>query len=526
MFPSAPDCCKWTDTVAAVNVLKKARTLLDDINDDWTAYFIYVENDEYHKEQQRLAKRIESGWSGFKGWVKDVDLAGVLEYLGEVMRVNRTTSVGEKTPEAQSGGRNNNTLATPNEIIRLSLFDYLRARKEQPTRQLVIGNAAGDADTIISAITLAYIESTQEQQPKTPIVSIPEADLATQRPDVSLLLKLAGISDPTQVLIFVDSPLLEDGTVGDQLTLVDHNALEERFEEKNWTVVEIVDHHEDQRQYLNTCSGEARNIAFAKGQALVASACTLVAERLKRDWTPPYPASVGLLLLGVILLDSVNLSSEVGKVTQRDIDAVADLLMQTDWDALPTESREALKMFSSSDVLPDLSSLFNILQDAKYDYHFWNSLTVRDSLRLDYKEYYYHNETKVFGISTVLMPMDNFFSKKHLIRGTFDYMEEVGIDFLSIMFAFEDRRGRLHRQLAICGVSTTPMNDIASFLLRNDHSEGSLDLKEVRKKSNLSDDLQIRYFKQRNVGPSRKQIGPILLDFFESTNKSVGDAVG
>ena len=501
-----------------------------------------MENDEYHVEQERLRNRIESGWSGFKLWVKDVDLDGVLGYLSEVMEVNATnaesppslstslldTELETDEPNVPDAPIHRSTVAS-SQSSTLSLLEFLRERKRQPTQQLVIGNEAGDADTIISAISLAYIESMQQGQQKTPIVAIPEADLETQRPEVTLLFELAGILHPTKVLIFVDDPLIEDDSYGAQLTLVDHNMLTESFETKNWTVVEIVDHHEDHGQYLNTCSGNARNIAFADGRALVASACTLVAERLRQHWTPPYPASLGLLLLGVILLDSVNLSERVGKVTQRDIDAVADLLLNTDWDALPAESRTALRLPPSVYASPDLSLLFKTLQDAKYDSHFWSSLSVRDSLRLDYKEYPYNDETMLFGISTVLMPMDDFLTKKQLIPGILRYMEEVGVDFLGIMFAFQNVHGRLYRQLAICGTKNVPLDDIAAFLLRPDHSQGSLDLEEVQETNfHSGDGLRMRFFDQCNVEPSRKQIGPILMDFFESTNQNtdIGDAVG
>jgi len=548
MFPvSSPICggccCPWVDTVAAVRVLKRARKILGDINDDWTAFSFYVEKDEYPVEQERLKNRIEGGWSAFKLWVKQVDLEGVLQYLGEVMEVNTTNNV-ESPPSADRSLVNSTELDDAEERIvlpdapslrhhhqgsGLSLLQFLCDRKRQPTRQLVLGNEAGDADTIISALSLAYIESVQEQQPKTPIVAIPKADLDTQRPEVNLLLELAGISHPTKVLLFIDDALIIEGdAVGDQVTLVDHNVLAESLERENWTVVEIVDHHQDQGQYLDTCSGDARNIAFAGGRASVASACTLVAERLRQQWPPPCPASVGLLLLGVILLDSVNLSERVGKVTQRDMDAVADLLSHTDWDALPVKTRQALQMPPPSvHASPDPSLLFQVLQDAKYDFQFWTSLSVRDSLRLDYKEYPYDDETKLFGISTVLMPMDGFLSKQQLVPGIVQYMEEVRVDFLGIMFAFQDVHGRLHRQFAICGTENVPLDDISSFLLRSDHSQGSLDLDGVSEPNlQFRDGLRMRFFNQRNVKPSRKQIGPILLEFFESSDTRLGDAVG
>lgn len=318
---------------------------------------------------------------------------------------------------------------------------------------------------------------------------------------MSLLLKLAGISSAN--LLFVDDPLVH--VYFANVTLVDHNVLAERFQKQNWKVLEIVDHHEDEGLYLDSCS--VRNIAFADDKALVASACTLVAERLKELWKPPYPTSLGIMLLGVILLDSVDLSPEVGKVTQRDRDAVDDLLENTDWQDLTLKSQNALNITLPSQ--PSTTGFFNLLQDAKYDIYFWKSLSIGDALRYDYKDYSCEKGS-VFGISTVLMPLQDFFSKSDAIEGILQYMAHVGVDFLGIMFAFEDD-SHLRRQLALCGKFS--LNDTVEFLLDYDQ-EDSLDLEEIDggiiESSKDNPNLSLRFFNQHNVKPSRKQIGPIL----------------
>lgn len=396
--------------------------------------------------------------------------------------------------------------------------EFLEQRKKHPTNHFVIGNEAGDADSIISALTLAYIESTQEMIESTPIVSIPKADLSSQRPDVKLLLELAGIRNATNELIFVDDFLINHDANTASVSLVDHNAIEEKFQGKNWTVVEIVDHHCDQGYYETTCSGHARTIAFADGKALVASACTLVAERLSKVCNPLYPASVGLLLLGVILLDSVNLADDVGKVTQRDRDAVASLLENTDWQDLPVESQIILGMDSSS-LEPNTEAVFDVLQNAKYDTVFWKSLSVIDALRYDYKEFVF--ESNLFGVSTVLMPLEDFFHKDHVAQGILRYMAQVNIHFLGIMFAFENE-GQLCRQLALCGRNGFSLDDVDYFLRTSGYYRDPLDLNEIKNVSSLQDDrgLSLQFFDQRNVKPSRKQIGPILIEYFESSSSA------
>jgi exopolyphosphatase len=486
-----------TEQVAsAMAVLTRARTRLGNINDDWTAYSIYVENGEYYSEQQRLEIKIDESWTKFRVWVHKVKFEDVIQYL--VSSLNRVPQAVHKT---------------------LCLNQFLQDRKRRPTRHLVIGNEAGDADSIISAITLAYVESSQEEIESTPIVSIPKADLTTQRPEVSLLMEMAGIVNASSNLIFVDDPLIQHDAIDSKVTLVDHNILAEKFQGKNWTVVEIVDHHQDEGLYFETCSGNDRTIAFVNDKALVASACTLVAERLRKVWKPPYPVSIAVLLLGVILLDSVNLSPEVGKVTQRDKDAIDDLLVNTEWKDLPADARLTIGM-GTGDPVPNSTILFNVLQGAKYDKDFWKSLSVRDALRYDYKEYSSCGQT--FGVSTVLMPLRPFFGKDTVTTGILDYMKAMNVAFLGIMFASIDNKGHLFRQLAFCATNGFSMKDLGEFLHESDYYHGLLDLKEIQDSflPRHNQGLSLQFFDQRNVQPSRKQIGPALEEFFQYISKS------
>lgn len=66
---------------SSMTVLTSARKLLGDINDDWTAYTTYVENDEYDNEQQRLAREIDVAWAYFQLWVHESNFEGAIAYL-------------------------------------------------------------------------------------------------------------------------------------------------------------------------------------------------------------------------------------------------------------------------------------------------------------------------------------------------------------------------------------------------------------------------------------------------------------
>lgn len=388
-----------------------------------------------------------------------------------------------------------------------SLNDFLVDHRDQKATDIVIGNAAGDADSIVSAIALAYIESTcrssMDHPWKTPVVSIPRADLETQRPETMLLMHLAGLSRKAlESLLYID-----DAVDFSQLnvTLVDHNSRD------GWNVVGIWDHHLDEGKHKDT--SVSRVVAFEKEQALVASTCTLVAERMEDCMAKPYPVSLGVMLLGVILLDSVNMSPQAGKVTDRDRKAVQQLLQGTDWKGLSHKAQATLHVDTTTGQ-PDTTAFFDALQNAKFDIDFWKGLMVRDALRLDYKTF----GSKIpFGVSTVLMPMEEFFHKHGLVSGIFEYMQDNQISLLGIMFAYVNERGHLCRQLALCATEGFSLEPLVEFMTSDKYDGESLELSEMDVRWNEAsshDGLHARFFAQGNSKSSRKQIVPIMLDFF------------
>lgn len=78
---------------SSMDVLTTARKLLGDINDDWTAYSFYVENDEQYGEQTRLARAIDEAWAYFQLWVHESKFEGAIQYLLD--RLNPSPQPGE-----------------------------------------------------------------------------------------------------------------------------------------------------------------------------------------------------------------------------------------------------------------------------------------------------------------------------------------------------------------------------------------------------------------------------------------------
>lgn len=428
-----------------------------------------------------------------------------------------------------------NLSSSTSPIISPSLVEFLKDRKQHPTSHFVVGNEAGDADSLISAIALSYVDDAVDPQTKkkTPLVSISRRDLETQRPETLFLLHLAGVSP--EHLIYVDtaealaSPLVPSRL---HFTLVDHNRLSNRLlddrmgvsEFSKIQVVEILDHHLDEGFHSDTC--RSRDVAFdpTLGVALVASTCTLVAEKLFKTFATPYPADVSLLLLGTILLDSVNLQASAGKVTPRDIAAVQSLLDGTAWSGLSQSSRDALNIPSddtdttaASNVWkPNTTALFDALQSAKFDASLWKGLSVRDALRLDYKQFTSQNTTGatvMLGVSTVLLSLEDFAVKAHVQDGIRHFMEEHNVHLLGIMLTCQNTDGHLQRQLMLCDLADGSfVTGLEQFLL----AENTLQLtpRTVTVTSSTGGPY-VRYFDQGNSKASRKQAVPILLKYYQ-----------
>ena len=411
----------------------------------------------------------------------------------------------------------------------------------QPELHFVLGNEAGDADSIISALCYAHALYSQrtnslylannnnndddddEEECSTtptgtenvadavivvPIVSIPRSEIKL-RPDVVRLLDLAGID--IRDLICIDdefiistlllareassttmsssssttatsSPIIPPSKQRVCLILVDHNRLRSSLSHLSNNVIEILDHHEDELCYLATVpatgsgsgsGGSKRNIAFQDGGALVASTCTLVVERLF-NITPTtssssssggdsrnrscsttasatetaavvpattIDANLGLLLLCVILLDSVNMNIDAGKGTTRDEFAISLLYRYTNWssnnkvdddddnnnnnnnnnnyDDRTIATATIYPPNGCTNVPPNRDALFTYLQQAKFDNTFWYNLSVTDCFKLDYKRFTIPNmdssssssSSISIGLSTVLISMNELLAK-------------------------------------------------------------------------------------------------------------------
>jgi len=446
--------------------------------------------------------------------------------------------------------------------------------------RVIMGNEAGDADSIVSALGLAYVLSREEEvassakvlegdkEMKTmvvPVVSVPRADISLRR-DVILLLDLAGVD--VDDLLYLDDDIVtrhllpppaavaSSKTPPVTLTLVDHNRIRSSLSHLSSSVTYILDHHEDEGDHniRATADSGTRTIAFEDGRATVASTCTLVAERMfrrKQDDSVPakddqstntisIDGSLGLMLLGVILLDSVNMLPAAGKGMARDEEAMRSLMERTDWvsasdDCGRGSQRSRLVDAAALDKIfpddgngkPDRTALFEALSGAKNDPRFWLGLSTTDRLRIDYKRFSVPTiqgrpaslsspaRITSIGLSSVLVDADTLLSREGFRDDLAEFVKSSDVGLFGILAVTFGEGGGPRREMLLTGPDPGIVDSFATFLLEHpDAAFLEIAEREAGDDNGANDDdarSVVRVFRQGNGKGSRKQVAPILL---------------
>lgn len=79
LFPDANE--KGSPVKSSLKTLKKAHKRLGKINDNWTAYHLYLTQHRHKTERKKLAMEISTAWDDFKDWVTTVNLPGAIQAL-------------------------------------------------------------------------------------------------------------------------------------------------------------------------------------------------------------------------------------------------------------------------------------------------------------------------------------------------------------------------------------------------------------------------------------------------------------
>ncbi|MBI9103508.1 MAG: DHH family phosphoesterase [Spirochaetales bacterium] len=335
---------------------------------------------------------------------------------------------------------------------------------------VVMGNEAADLDSMVSAVTCAwYLYLSDASSNPFPLINIPRADFKL-RTEAVFLFNEAGVN--LDLLMFAEDidllRLKESGNL--KLVLVDHNKIGSDQENLIDTVTGIIDHHADEKTYPSSADVDIRPVG---------SASTIIAESFLKNQSNSITTPLCTLLLGTILLDTVNLDPAAGRVTDDDEKAAAAIVKITGLDQ---------------------KILFDKLQFEKFNV---SSLGSYDLLRKDYKEWQFGSVK--CGIGAVLQPIEKWIQKDPDISKACDrYLSERNLDILFAMNAFT--APEFTRQLVVYIKDEALRSRTIDFLETTEMGLEKLD---------IDNEGSCLFYNQKNLGISRKKLQPLLKDFFE-----------
>lgn len=341
------------------------------------------------------------------------------------------------------------------------LSQHLREQKTQFLRDdghgwtIVMGNEAGDLDSIASSIGYAWYRShaeTQNIEGKTvALMPMPRSDFPLRAENV-YALAMAGVHDPFDDLLCPED-LPPDHKCTDY-ALVDHNSVPNPSPNKR--VVAVIDHHDDDGKYHDTASPRIIEPA---------GSCTSLVTRLLMSGSGhiSLPPDLAGLLLSAIAIDTQALRKG-GKALETDRAAAAWLLgfvNSTERSFVAGETCTTKMLTDTDPSMPGdvighawLRTLAETLRLKKFAV---SHLSTRDLLRRDYKQYtlelspFLTQESggvAQVGLATVPLSLSAFFKSGSaaVLTATTSWMEERGLTILGVLTTYRSKKDKGRRE--------------------------------------------------------------------------------
>ena len=345
------------------------------------------------------------------------------------------------------------------------------------------GSSAADLDSVAGSIGYAYLLAREAGSSALvfPYLPIPRVELPLRTEVVQLF---AAVGLKWENLVSADDAELADllDTREGELVLVDtqgHDLSPDLVER----VCEVIDHHPEDRpaQVEGTAGLGFRGSRRRRILEPVGSACTLVAEQILHRKPEILDPQLATLLLGAVLLDTVNLDPDAGRATAKDR-GIAGSLMK----AGPVDG----------------AGLYHELARARSDVEGLSSARL---LGRDYKERTV--ATVRLGMSSVALLMDSWRRRdERLGEALCAFLADRKLDLL-VVFLYGQGQS-FERQVILCSTEERLLNHVTAELAQ------PLGLAEFPVQSRGG--AAIRCFAQGKTTESRKRVEPLLREILES----------
>lgn len=338
-------------------------------------------------------------------------------------------------------------------------------------------------DSMVCALAYAYFLSKTTQSPMLalPLMNVRQSDFVL-RSDSLFLLRQLSLS-PEQLLFRDQLDLRALHRAGRlRLTLVDHNVLPSSDGDLEGAVVEVIDHHLQEREASPSCPVTVE---------MVGSCATLVAERIIQKAPEILDQQLAQLLYAAVVLDCVNMAPSAGKVT-------------------PKDSQVAASLESRFPTLPPRGALFSTLHNAKFDV---SGLNTEQMLLKDMKAV---SGSLNLAISVLYVTLEDFLQRAGLEAELSNFCSKFGFDLLILMtISFSESQEPI-RELAVFSHSNTCRQQVSLHL--EQARNPALNLSPIS-----SPHPHISAYQQGNSLASRKKVLPIVKDFLKGQDGDLGD---
>lgn len=341
---------------------------------------------------------------------------------------------------------------------------------------MTVGNESCDLDSLACALSHAHHLAQKGDVVSLPLLQCARADFALRKDAVWLFQRLN--LDPSKLLYNedVEGALGRAGSV--KVTLVDHTHLTGVLSKlASVEVVEIIDHHMGEEE-------EKKKGGYRLLKEGVGSCSTLVAEQLLGSEQCAVQGPVATLLLAAILVDTVNLSPDKGRVTAKDT-AIAEQL-------LPLS------------LLPQ-AELYQNLSTARFSV---SDLTTPQLLERDFKVMEVSGHR--LGFSSVTCLLTELLEGEGVVDDMSTFCQSQDLSVLLVL-GISVSGEMTHRQVAVYQpqLSTSPdLADSISSLLEAEE--------ELQCERRPAGDFPGHILEQGNVSKSRKHILPLVVNFVSS----------